>query len=174
MTDLRYPIGKFSAPDTTTSAHLQSAVDDIASLPSELRQAVQGLTDAQLDTPYRPDGWTVRQVVHHIADSHMNAFIRMRKALTEPEPTISAYDEKRWAELPDSKDGDIEISLALIDGLHQRWAMLLRSLDADRWKRGFQHPERGHVSLDFNTLLYAWHCKHHLAHIANLRQREKW
>lgn len=174
MTDLRYPIGKFSPPDTITPQDLQAATDAIAALPSELRQAVRGLTDAELDTPYRPEGWTVRQLVHHIADSHMNAFVRMRKALTENEPDIVAYDEKKWAELPDSRHAEAEISLALVDSLHRRWAMMLRSMSDGDWKRSFKHPERGLVRLDFNTLLYAWHCKHHLAHIVNLRQRERW
>jgi hypothetical protein len=174
MTDLRYPIGKFAAPDAITPQHLQNATDAIAALPSELRQAVRGFSDAQLDTPYRPDGWTVRQLIHHIADSHMNAFIRMRKALTENEPEISAYDEKAWAELPDSRHAEVELSLALIDSLHKRWAMMARSLDDSQWKRAFKHPERGLVRLDYNALLYGWHCKHHLAHIVNLRQRERW
>jgi hypothetical protein len=174
MTDLRYPIGKFIPPEAITQQDLQAAADAIASLPGELRRAVHGMSDAQLDTPYRPEGWTVRQLVHHIADSHMNAFIRVRKALTENEPEISVYDEKKWAELPDSRHADVELSLSLIDSLHRRWAMMLRSIGDADWKRAFKHPERGLVRLDLNTLLYAWHCRHHLAHIVNLRERERW
>ena len=174
MTDLQYPIGKFTAPEDITPQNLQNAVEAIAALPFQLKAATQGLSDSQLDTPYRPNGWTVRQVVHHLADSHMNAFMRMRKALTENEPEITAYDEKAWAELSDSRHAGIELSLGLVDTLHSRWTMLLHSLTEAQWQRAFHHPERGRVRLDVNVLLYAWHGKHHVAHITGLRQRESW
>jgi hypothetical protein len=172
--DFRYPIGRFTVPETITQADLQHAIDDLAALPTELRKAVDGLDDRQLDTPYRPEGWTVRQVVHHIADSHMNAFARMRKALTEEDPGIFAYNEKAWAELPDSRLAAVDLSLALIDALHGRLTMMLRSVAAADWQRTFRHPERGSMRLDMNTLLYAWHGKHHVAHITALRERENW
>ena len=174
MTDLRYPIGTFTAPENITAQNLHSAVDAIAALPSELEAAIQGLSDSQLDTPYRPGGWTVRQVVHHLADSHMNAFLRMRKALTENEPETMDYDEKAWAELPDSRQAAIGLSLPLLHSLHRRWVLLLQSLTETEWQRAFLHPERGRVPLDLNALLYAWHGKHHVAHITSLRQRERW
>jgi hypothetical protein len=139
-----------------------------------LRSAVRDLSDSQIDTPYRPDGWTVRQLVHHIADSHMNAFMRMRKGLTERDPEIMAYNEKAWAELVDSRHAEIDLSLTLLDSLHRRWSMMLRSMTEAEWQRTFQHPERGAVRLDNNALLYAWHGRHHVAHITALRQRERW
>ena len=174
LADLRYPIGRFTAPDPIASQDLQTAIDAIAALPSELRAAVRDLNDSQIDTPYRPDGWTVRQLVHHIADSHMNAFMRMRKGLTEREPEIMAYTEKAWAELVDSRHADIDLSLTLLDSLHRRWSMMLRSMTDAEWQRTFLHPERGPVRLDNNALLYAWHGRHHVAHITGLRQRERW
>ncbi|HYO83388.1 MAG TPA: putative metal-dependent hydrolase, partial [Bryobacteraceae bacterium] len=163
LTDPRYPIGPFRAPAAIARQDLQTATDAIAALPLELRRAVQGWTDAQLDTPYRSAGWTVRQLVHHMADSHMNAYIRVRKALTENKPEISVYDEKAWAELTDARHAEVNLSLDLLDCLHRRWVSLLRSLGDDDWNRSFLHPERGEVRLDVNTLMYAWHGKHHLA-----------
>lgn len=174
MTDLRYPVGRFSAPQTITEQDLKSAIDTIAALPSEIRTATKGLTDSQLDTPYRPDGWTVRQVVHHVADSHMNSYVRCRLALTEDEPTIKPYDEAKWAMLPDARHEDIGVSLDLIESMHRRWTVLLRSLNDKDWARTFRHPERGLMRLDVNSLLYAWHSKHHVAHITGLRQRNGW
>ena len=174
VADPRYPLGRFSSPDPITAQDIQTSIDAIAALPTELRAAVRDLTDAQFDTPYRQDGWTVRQLVHHIADSHMNAFIRMRKAMTENDPDIFAYNEKAWAELVDSRHAETELSLALIDPLHRRWAMMLRSITDSQWKRTFRHPERGSMRLDSNTLLYAWHGRHHVAHITALRSRERW
>jgi hypothetical protein len=172
--DLRFPIGPFKPPETISQQDLQHAIDDLAALPAELRKAVDGLDEAQLDTPYRPDGWTVRQVVHHLADSHMNAFSRIRKALTEKDPDIFAYNEKAWAELTDSRHAAADLSLNLIDALHRRWTMMLRSVTGAEWQRTFRHPERGSMRVDVNTLLYAWHGKHHVAHITALRQRQKW
>ena len=174
IADLRYPIGRFKPPEPITSQDLQSAIDAIAALPSELRAAVRDLKDAQIDTPYRPDGWTVRQLVHHIADSHMNAFTRIRKALTEKEPDITAYDEKAWAELVDSRHAEVDLSLSIVDALHRRWSMMLRSMTDADLARCYRHPERGTVRVDNTVLLYAWHGRHHVAHIAALRQRERW
>jgi hypothetical protein len=174
IADLRYPIGRFTPPDSIAAQDLQTAIDAIAALPAELRAAVKDLTDSQIDTPYRPDGWTVRQLVHHLADSHMNAFIRMRKAMTENEPEITAYDEKAWANLPDSRQEDIDVSLTLLDALHRRLTMMLRSMNEADWKRAFRHPERGLMRIDSNVLLYAWHGRHHVAHVTSLRQRERW
>jgi hypothetical protein len=172
--DLRYPIGRFQAPETITQAHLRQAIDDLAALPGELRKAVDGLNDSQLDTRYRPEGWTVRQLVHHIADSHMNAFARMRKALTENDPDIFAYSEKAWAELPDSRQAPVDLSLMLIEALHRRLTTMLQSVTPEEWPRTFRHPERGSMRLDVNALLYAWHGKHHVAHITALRERQNW
>ena len=136
--------------------------------------AVAGLDDRQLDTPYRPGGWTVRQVVHHYADSHANSYVRFRLALTEDAPVIKPYDEQRWAELPDAKSAPISVSLTLLSALHQRWVLLLRSLDDQTFARTFIHPELGEMRLDKTLGLYAWHCHHHVAHITNLRARQGW
>jgi hypothetical protein len=152
---------------------VSAAVATIADLPKALRAATAGLSQQQIDTPYREGGWTVRQLVHHIADSHMNAFVRIRLALTEDSPMVTGYDEKAWAELPDSK-GPIELPLGILDGVHARWTTLLRSLDAAQWKREFRHPERGPSTIAQATLLYQWHCLHHTAHITELRRREGW
>lgn len=174
MTDYRYPIGQFRVPEQVTSQDLQSAVDDIAALPSELRAATTDLKQEEVETPYRPGGWTVRQVVHHVADSHMNSYVRFRLALTEKEPLIKAYDESAWAELTDARHEEIGVSLDLLDALHRRWTILLRSFTDADWARTFRHPERGLMRLDVNAMLYAWHGKHHLAHITSLRQRNNW
>jgi len=170
---LRYPIGKFQPPASITSQHRDEATAVIAALPMQLREAVQGLSAAQLDTPYREGGWTVRQLVHHIADSHMTAFHRLRRALTEDWPVVAGYDEKAFALLADSS-ASIDHSLAIVDGLHARWSQLLQSLDESQWKIGFRHQERGPMAIEFATLLYAWHSSHHVAHIVHLRQREGW
>jgi len=174
MTDLRYPIGRFAARQLVSDQDRHSAIDTIAALPSAIRTVTKDLTDSQLDTPYRPDGWTVRQVVHHVADSHMNSYIRCRLALTEDQPTIKPYDEAKWAMLPDARQEDIGVSLDLIESMHSRWTVLLRSLSDKDWARTFRHPERGVMRLDVNSLLYAWHSKHHVAHINGLRQRNGW
>jgi len=174
MNDLRYPIGKFCYDGDLTEDRKRACLDEMARAPAQLRAAVKGLSDAQLDTPYRPGGWTVRQVVHHVPDSHMNAYIRFKLALTEAEPTIKPYEQQLWAELADTKSTPIEVSLTMLDSLHDRWVRLLRSLTPQDWKRKFQHPELGTVGLEKNLALYAWHGKHHVAHVTNLRQRNGW
>jgi hypothetical protein len=171
--DLRYPIGKFRAPAESTPAVRAEQIESLRVLPERLRSAVAGLRDAQLDTLYRDGGWTVRQVVHHFADSHANSYIRFKLALTEDWPTITAYDEAAWARLPDSSL-PIEPSLALITGLHQRLVALLESMSEGDFDRGFSHPERGRVTLGTNLAIYAWHSHHHTAHITNLRARKGW
>jgi uncharacterized damage-inducible protein DinB len=174
MTDLRYPLGKFNYDGPLTEEKKQRLLHDIAQAPANLRAAVKGLSDAQLDTPYRPGGWTVRQVVHHVPDSHLNSYVRFKLALTEDEPTIKPYAEDRWAELADVASTPIDTSLCLLDCLHQRWMKLLRSLTAEQWKRTFRHPELGVMTLDKTVALYAWHGRHHVAHITSLRERSGW
>lgn len=176
MTDisLSYPIGKFSAPKSYSPQIISEYIQQIESLPQRLNIVVEGLTDQQLDTPYRPEGWTVRQVVHHLADSHMNAFIRIKLALTEDTPTIKAYEEQLWAELPDTKNVPIQYSLAILKGLHNRWTALLKSLTPEQLKRTFLHPVSGINHLEKAIGLYAWHGNHHLAHITTLKTRNKW
>ncbi|MBW7934863.1 MAG: putative metal-dependent hydrolase [Gemmatimonadaceae bacterium] len=175
MSDLRFPIGKFDISAPVSAEARNNAIWDLAQLPEKLREAVEGLNDDQLDTPYRPEGWTVRQLVHHLADSHINAATRLRLALTEENPTIKPYDEKRWAELPDSRTLAIEPSLQLIDGLHARWVALLRTLDPGDFARTVVHPQHGRtMSVDQLTALYGWHCRHHVRHITALREREGW
>ncbi len=172
--DLRYPIGKFQLDGDITADLRRQWIDQIEAAPAELRAAVAGLSDPQLDTPYRPGGWTVRQVVHHLPDSHLNSYTRFRLALTEEEPAIKTYDETRWAELPDASSAPVEVSLALLESLHRRWVLLLRSLDPDAFARRFRHPELGVVTLGRNLALYAWHGRHHVAHITSLRRRLGW
>jgi uncharacterized damage-inducible protein DinB len=149
-------------------------IAQLAEAPARLRQAIAGLNAEQLDTEYRPGGWTVRQVVHHVPDSHLNSYVRFKLALTEEEPAIKPYDEDRWARLEDSRVTPVETSLDLLDALHERWVMLLRSLSPDDFKRAFRHPELGAVSLNKNVGLYAWHGRHHVAHITSLRERMGW
>jgi len=168
--DLSYPIGRFQPATQNRKLILL----EIADTPGRLRDAVEGLTEIQLDTPYRPGGWTVRQVVHHLADSHMHSYIRTKFALTQDEPTIMPYDENSWAALRDAKSGPLEPSLLLLEGLHARWVQLLGSISEVDWKRQFNHPERGVLPLDINTAIYAWHGRHHTAHITELRKREGW
>ncbi len=171
--DLRYPIGKFVAPTESTAAVRSAQIETLRLLPERLRTAVDGLSDAQLDTPYRDGGWSVRQVVHHIADSHANSYVRFKLALTEDEPTIKPYDEGAWARLPDGSQA-IEPSLVLITGLHQRFVGLLESMSEEDFQRGFNHPERGRMTLARNLALYDWHSRHHTAHITSLRARKGW
>jgi DinB superfamily len=171
MEDLQYPIGKFEWGGSASEEQLRQWVDEIAAAPAQLRAAVDGLSPEQLDTPYRPGGWTVRQVVHHVPDSHLNSYVRFRLALTEPEPTIKPYDQERWAELSDSRTAPIEVSLSLLESLHGRWVILLRSLTAADWKRTFRHPELGVVNLERTAALYAWHGCHHVAHITSMWNR---
>jgi hypothetical protein len=172
--DLQYPIGRFEFPREVSSEDRARFIQEIAETPANLGAAVTGLSAEQLDTPYRPGGWTVRQVVHHVPDSHMNSYVRFRLALTEDEPTIKPYDESRWAELADSRTARIEISLALLESLHERWVLLLRSLSPADFRRQFRHPELGVISLEKNLALYAWHGRHHVAHITSLRERMGW
>jgi len=172
--DPRYPVGKYVRSATITPAQRAEFIDDLARLPERVTAATRGLTLEQLDTPYRDGGWTVRQVVHHIADSHMNAYIRMRLAATEDDPPVKTYDEKAWAQLADSRTAPIDLSLTLLDSLHRRWVMWLRLLDAGSFSRGVSHPEWGAISIDNLVELYAWHCRHHVAHIAELRKRMSW
>jgi len=172
--DLSYPIGKFDFQQTVVPEAIPGLIADIAAAPAVFRAAVHGLDDRQLDTPYRPGGWTVRQTVHHIGDSHMNSFIRLRLALTENQPTITPYDQALWAELPDMRTLPVEVSLQLIDALHTRWVKVLQALTPADFARTFRHPEIGLVRLDTNLALYAWHGKHHAAHITGLRERMAW
>jgi uncharacterized damage-inducible protein DinB len=172
--DLRYPIGKFHRPESIAEAQRSKFIDELAAAPAHLRNAIHGLTAAQFDTPYRPGGWTVRQVVHHVPDSHMNSYIRFKLALTEDVPTIKAYKEDLWAELADSRNTPVETSLTLLDTLHERWVFLLRSLKEEDWQRQYRHPEMGPMRLDVTLALYAWHSAHHTAHITSLRQRNGW
>lgn len=175
MPDLRYPVGKFDSAAPSTAESRAAAIAELAAHPAALRAAVAGLTDAQLDTPYRPDGWTVRQLVHHMADSHINAYTRIRLALTEDNPTIKPYEEKQWAELADATTLPAEASLGILDGLHLRWVTLLRTLSDAQRARTVVHPASGRtMSVDFLTALYAWHCRHHVAHVSELRAREGW
>ena len=172
--DLRYPVGKFKRPEQVSEAERAAFIEVIAETPARLKAAVAGLTRSRLDTPYRPGGWTVRQVVHHLPDSHMNSYVRFRLALTEEVPTVKTYDEALWAELEDAKSSAIEPSVLLLENLHLRWVALLRSLNTADWKRSFRHPELGPMRLDQNLALYSWHGRHHVAHITALREREGW
>jgi len=172
--DLSYPIGKFDWTQTVAPDRRTQLINEIAAAPANFRKAVRGLTDRQLDTPYRPDGWTVRQVIHHVADSHMNSYIRFRLALTEEQPAVKGYNEKEWAKLHDSHTLPVELSLQLLDGLHGRWVDMLRSMTGADFERSFHHSERGLIRLDMNLALYAWHSRHHAAHITRLRERMGW
>lgn len=175
LEQLRFPIGHFSPPDCISAADIEGWIQSIAGFPARLRRLVTPLTDAQLDTPYRPGGWTVRQVVHHCADSHSHSMIRFKWALTEDRPLIKAYNEQHWAELLDSRQAPVSISLDYLDGLHARWAWFLRSLTADQMRTSFLHPESGmEVFTDWNIGQYAWHGEHHYAHIAELVKRKGW
>lgn len=171
--DLRFPTGKFHWSGANTDADRHHYIDEIAHTPTNLRSAINLLNDSQLDTPYRPDGWTVRQVVHHLPDSHLNAYLRFKLALTESNPTIKTYNEAEWAKLPDSSE-PIENSLVLLESLHRRWVVVLRSMTAADFARTIVHPEQGLVALDRYLALYAWHGKHHVAHITELRKRNGW
>jgi len=172
--DLRYPIGKFLWPKSVPAETRSRLIGEIAAAPAAFREAVKGLDDAQLDTPYRPDGWTVRQLVHHVADSHMNSFIRFRLALTEEEPVVKPYDQEKWAGLHDCLTAPIEPSLRLLESLHSRWVAMLGSFSEADFARTFRHPELGVLRLDANLALYAWHGGHHAAHITGLRDRMSW
>jgi hypothetical protein len=170
---LRYPIGQFLSPVTVSVNERLSAIGTLAEAPAALRRAVAGLDEAQLATPYREGGWTVRQVVHHVGDSHVNAFVRMRLALTEEWPTIRPYDEAAWALLEDYA-APVEESLQLIERLHARWVRMLESLTEEQWQRGYVHPENGRTHMDVAALSYAWHSRHHTAQITRLRTAKGW
>lgn len=172
--DLSYPIGKFAAPASVTLDLRGEWISVIAAAPARICAAVGGLDDAQLDTPYRPGGWTVRQVVHHLADSHVHSYIRFRLALSEENPTVNAYDQDKWAGLEDGRSAPVGLSLELLESLHARWVILLNSMTENDFARTFEHPERGSMRLDLTLAMYAWHCRHHEAHIAGLRERMGW
>jgi hypothetical protein len=176
MTDesLRYPVGRFSMPGTLTPAQRAEAIEVLAAFPAQFRAAVQGLDAAQLDTPYRDGGWSVRQVVHHVPESHINAYCRLKFALTEENPTIKPYDEVRWSGFADQAVAPIEASLQIVDGIHARFVTIWRLLTSAQFARTLQHPENGPMTLDDLLGMYAWHSRHHLAHITSLRQRKGW
>jgi hypothetical protein len=173
LDDLRYPIGRFSLPASSVAGVRAAHIQTVRLLPERLCIAIAGLNDARLDTPYREGGWTVRQVVHHLADSHAMAYTRCKLALTEDWPTVNSYDEAAWANLPDSTL-PIVVSLTLIEGLHARWAALLESLSDEDFQKGFEHPEYGRVNLARALAMYDWHSRHHTAHITGLRARQGW
>lgn len=173
--DLRYPIGHFIYNGEISIEQIEHWIKDIEQLPNELKKAIDGLSDNQLDTPYREGGWTIRQVIHHLSDSHMNSIIRFKLTLTEEEPTIRPYFEDRWADLNDYIETPIQTSLSLLESLHARWVILLRLLNSSDYKRAFIHPESNQkVQLDYNLGIYSWHGKHHVAHITTLRERMGW
>jgi uncharacterized damage-inducible protein DinB len=172
--DLRFPIGKLDRKSQLSADERRAAIQAIADAPRTLREAVEGLTDAQLDTPYRPGGWTVRQVVHHVADSHLSAYLRFRLAFTENHPTITPYDEAKWAELYDARTMPVEVSLTLLDSLHQRLVTLLRNSPEDSFQRTLNHAVNGSMTADSLLSIYSWHGRHHTAHVSALRDRMKW
>ncbi|HKP30201.1 MAG TPA: putative metal-dependent hydrolase [Gemmatimonadales bacterium] len=173
MTDPRFPIGAFVRPLMLEPDERRAAIEQIRATPSHFRAAVGGLDERQIDTPYRPGGWTLRQVAHHLPDSHLNAYIRCKLAVTEDVPTIKPYDEAAWARLPDSRLC-IDVSLRLLDAVHERWVALLDSLSEGEWERTFVHPEVGVTRLDQLVALYAWHGRHHVGHVTSLRERMAW
>jgi len=172
--DPRYPIGTFEMPEPVTVARRQQAIDELAATPAKFRAAAKGLSESQLDTPYRAGGWTVRQVVHHVPDSHLNAYVRLKLALTEEKPTIKPYDQEAWANLADSKLTPIEVSLTLLSTVHDRWDRLWRSMKQEQFLRVLVHPEHGERTVDWLLFLYEWHGKHHTAHITGLRKQKGW
>ena len=174
MSDPRYPVGKFSFEGPLSEEQKTKFLDEIEQTPARLKAAVQGLSQQQLDMPYREGGWTVRQVVHHVPDSHMNSYMRFKLALTEEEPTIRTYMEDRWAELPEARTAPIELSLGLLENLHKRWMLMLRAIPEADWKRTFRHPALGLMNLERTLALYAWHGRHHVAHVTELRKRMGW
>ena len=174
MTDLQYPIGKLQRKATLSSEDRFQLIQQIADAPMRLREAVAHLSSERLDTPYRPGGWTVRQVVHHLPDSHMNAYVRMKLAVTEPQPPVKPYSEKLWAELSDARYSPVEPSLMLLESLHRRWVVFLQSLEPELFLRTVVHPDHGMISIDFLLQLYGWHGRHHVAQITNLRERMGW
>jgi uncharacterized damage-inducible protein DinB len=174
MTDLRYPIGKFTPVPSLTPEQRAVCIEQVAAAPAQFRRAVAGLTDGQLDTPYRDGGWTVRQVVHHVPDSHMNAYVRFKLGLTEDTPAIKTYEEKDWAKTPEVAATPVDVSLSLLEALHVRWVTLLKRMKPADFARTVKHPEWGTPSLDTMLALYAWHGRHHTAHVTALRERMGW
>jgi uncharacterized damage-inducible protein DinB len=174
MADLQYPIGRFVEDTAVTEGKRRGWIQEIAGAAALFRKAVAGLTPEQLDTPYRPGGWSVRQVVHHMPDSHTHVYIRFRLALTEAEPTITGYSAAAWADLPDARTGPVEPSLALLETLHERWVLLLRSMTSEDFAKTFRRPDGTVVTLDRALQTYAWHGRHHAAHITSLRERMGW
>jgi uncharacterized damage-inducible protein DinB len=175
MPDLRYPLGPFQYEKPLNADERTAAIGELAALPQQLRQAVEDLTDEQLDTPYRPDGWTVRQLVHHVADSHLNGYLRTKLALTESNPTIRPYEQDGWTNLPDTFGTPVAVSLDLLQALHTRWANLYALLDEAAFEKTFYHPANHQTStLDLHLANYVWHGQHHLAHITGLRERLGW
>jgi uncharacterized damage-inducible protein DinB len=174
LDELRFPIGRFSPPAGSTEEVRAAQIETLRLLPERLRAAASGLSDSQLDTPYRDGGWTLRQVVHHVADSHANAYVRFKLALTEDWPTIKPYDEAAWARLADSRTLPIDGSLQLVEALHGRWVALLEALSGEDFEKGYNHPEMGRQKLAEVLALYAWHSRHHTAHITSLRARQGW
>jgi hypothetical protein len=172
MPDLRYPVGEFQYAGPAPEDERRKWVLEIAEAPAKLRSAVHGLSPEQLDTPYRTGGWTARQVVHHLADAHMNAYVRFRLTLTELEPVVKPYQEALWAELSDARTAPVELSMQLMDSMHSRWVMLLQSFRAEDWQRVYRHPEMGVVSLEMATAMYAWHGRHHIAHILSIKSNK--
>ena len=174
MTDLQYPIGEFKRQPSYTPDLRRVNIELLKQAPTHLRMAVAGLSEAQLDTPYRESGWTVRQVTHHLPDSHLNAYTRVKLALTEDKPTIKPYNEEAWALLADTRNTPLEVSLMLLEAIHTRWAILLESLSEPDWKREYLHPVNGTTSIEATLASYVWHGQHHIAHITGLRQRMGW
>lgn len=171
---LRFPIGRVETKSELTPAEREEMIRVLEELPARMREALDGLTDEQLDTPYRPEGWTLRQVVHHVPDSHVNSYVRFKLAVTEENPTIQLYDEKAWAEQAEAREGPVEMSLVLLEGLHRRWVAWLRSMPEEAWSRTVDHPEAGPLNLHQLLCIYEWHARHHLAHITATREREGW
>jgi DinB superfamily len=172
---LRFPIGRFKIQENISEETINQCIRDIETLPKLLRLSVEKLNDVQLDTPYRPEGWTLRQVVHHVADSHINSFVRFKWALTEDAPTIKVYDEKKWAEVEEAKTAPVKVSLDLLESLHKRWIILLKNLSKEDLKKTFIHPVSGFAyTLAMAITLYAWHGKHHIGHIESLKESNNW
>jgi len=171
---LRYPVGRLDTKQSLTAAEREALLGELVSLPGRVKQAVAELSEEQLDTPYRPDGWTVRQVVHHLPDSHMNGYVRFKWAATEDDPLIRTYDQAGWGELEDARSAPISHSLDLLEAVHTRWVGWLRTLEEADWARTYQHPKLGSVTLDMTLQLYGWHGNHHLAHITGLKERMGW
>lgn len=175
LEQLRYPIGRFKYPEEYSEEQMKEWIINIENFPANLKKEVENLSESQLNTPYRPGGWTIKQLVHHLADSHINSYVRLKLTLTEDEPAIKPYFEERWATLKDSELVPVEESLKLLDGLHKRWTAILKNLTEAQWERKYFHPENKKlVSIKAMTALYSWHCNHHLTHITNLKQKKGW